>query len=390
MNDLQKKWATLGDALKGAFFERDRVIEGLIVALLARQHVLLLGPPGTAKSALANVMCKAIEGAGFFEWLLSRMTAPEELFGPVKLSGLKADKYERNTANKAPEAEIVFYDEIFKGSSTILNTNLKLINERKFDNGGAAPMDVPLEMMVGASNELPEGGATGELAPLFDRFLVRYWVEPLKADNSFVGLLADEDEEGNATDAEPEIPATARVTMADLKAAQAEVAKVRMTRDAAEKMAQLRRELAGKGVQASDRRWKQACKALRANAWLSGDSVVTEDHFTILADCLWDDPEQRREVAITVQQFCGEQVGEALKTHDALVDLITNMPANGGDRQTQVPLVTREGKRAEEVLKALREEASSASNKQAIDKLLAQITSALQPLRKEARAALGI
>lgn len=389
MTELRERVVALADALKGAFYERDRMVEGLIVALLSRQHVLLLGSPGTAKSALADATCAAIEGADFFDILMTRFTVPEEVFGPVSLSGLKQDKFRRVTDGYMPTAHICFLDEIFKANSAILNATLKAINERRFKNNGTM-VNIPLETVVGASNELPEGGPTGELAALYDRFLIRYWVEPLKSDTAFVDLLADEDSDGNDTSAEPSIPDSCRLTLAELKSAQDAVTKVKMTRDAAEKMAQLRRELAGKGVSPSDRRYKAAAKALRADAWLSGDAEVTEDHFAILSDCLWDDPEQRRDVALVVQQFCGQQVGEALRIHDSLVDLINELPTDKDERANQITNVSREGKRAEEGLDKLAAEATSESNKLAIGKLRGQVVEALRPLRREARAALGI
>ncbi len=387
MNDLQTKITAMAEALKGAFLERDRMIEGLIVALLSRQHVLLLGPPGTAKSALANAVCNAIGGSTYFQWLLTRYSTPEEVFGPVSLSALKADKFTRVTTGKLPEANVCFLDETFKANSAILNALLTAINERKYHNNGGA-MDIPLETLVGASNELPEGGVSGELAPLYDRFLIRYWVEPLKSDASFVDLLADEDAAGDEIPAEPTIPVM--LTLDELHEAQAQVAKVKMPRATAERMAELRRELGKKGIAASDRRWKQAVKALRANAWLSADAEVTEDHFTILADCLWDEPEQRREVAMSVQQFCGQQVGEALQVHDALVDLINALPADQAQREVQISKVTREGKRADEELTKLLDEATSESNRKAIEKLQQQVQQAMHPIRAEARKALGL
>ena len=96
--------------LQGGFAERDSVIEGMVCAALAGEHVLLLGPPGTAKSALTRAFCGAVEGAQYFEWLLSKFSAPEELFGPISLSALKADRFERITTGKLPQAHVAFLD----------------------------------------------------------------------------------------------------------------------------------------------------------------------------------------------------------------------------------------------------------------------------------------
>lgn len=388
-DELRDKVLNLADTMKAEFLERDRVIEGLILALLSRQHILLLGPPGTSKSLLATSICHAIGGAEYFEWLMNRFTVPEDLFGPIAMSKLKNDEYQRNTKRKMPQAHVMFMDETFKGNSAIQNACLKAVNERKFDNGGDAPIDIPLETVIGASNEMPEGGPRGELGAWYDRFLLRYWVEDIKSDTNFCTLVADEDVDGNDAEPDPKVPHD-MITMGELHLAQAQVRQVRMTYAAAERLAELRRELGTKGVAASSRRWKTTVKALKANAWLSGDTEVTEDHFSVLADCLWEEPEQRREVAVVVQSFCGQGVGEALRVHDALIDLITNLPTDSQERMNQLTKVTREGKRADEELTKLIADATSTSNANAIEKLQAQVTAALVPLRKEARAALGI
>src|SRR5262245_43250019 len=100
--------------LKAILIERDELIDGVILAVLARQHALVLGPPGTAKSMLAREICRRLAGKRYFEWLLTKFTTPEELFGPVSLTALENGRYERVTAGKLPEAHVVFLDEVFK------------------------------------------------------------------------------------------------------------------------------------------------------------------------------------------------------------------------------------------------------------------------------------
>src|SRR5205085_7549867 len=146
------------------FAERKNVIDGAVCAVLAQEHVLLLGPPGTAKSALARAIAQAFSGV-YFERLLTKFSTPEELFGAVSLMALVQDRFARVVTGKLPEAEFAFVDEIFKANSAILNSLLTLVNERVFHNDGS-PMRCPLVTMFGASNELPEGK---ELEALFDR-----------------------------------------------------------------------------------------------------------------------------------------------------------------------------------------------------------------------------
>ena len=176
---------SIRDELGQIFLERDELIDGALVALLAAQHVLVIGPPGTAKSMLADEVCRRLTGASYFQWLLTRFTTPEELFGAVSLKALEADDYRRLTTHKLPEAHIAFLDEIFKASSSILNTILTLMNERRFHNGREVA-EVPLLTLFAASNELPEDD---ELLALHDRFLLRFVVDYLDEDFRFLKLL---------------------------------------------------------------------------------------------------------------------------------------------------------------------------------------------------------
>lgn len=146
--------------------EREKEVEALLISLLSRQHMLMIGPAGTGKSALSAELAKIVQGASYFQWLLTRFSTPEELFGPVSLKELEQGVYKRNTAGKLPEAHICFLDECFKSNSAILNSLLTLINERLFYNNGQ-PIQTPLMTIVGSSNEYPEEDEG--LEALFDR-----------------------------------------------------------------------------------------------------------------------------------------------------------------------------------------------------------------------------
>src|SRR3972149_4619138 len=180
--------------LKSRFLEREDLIDGALAALLCGEHVLIIGPPGTAKSMLAHEICNRFTEAKYFHWLLTKFTTPEELFGPVSLKGLESDQYYRITVSKLPEAHVAFLDEVFKSSSSILNTLLTLINERRFFNGDKA-MDVPLITLFGATNEVPQAE---ELRALYDRFLVRFKVGYLSDERNFRQMLTVEEEHAGA------------------------------------------------------------------------------------------------------------------------------------------------------------------------------------------------
>ncbi len=377
---LSARFQQLVANLQGSFAERDAVIEGMVCAALAGEHVLLLGPPGTAKSALTRQFCGAVEGAQYFEWLLSKFSAPEELFGPISLSGLKADRFERITTGKLPQAHVAFLDEIFKANSGVLNTLLTALNERKFHNGSGAA-DIPLRMVVGASNELPEGP---ELGALYDRFLVRYMVDRVRTPNAFFSVLT-------GTEEEPET----ELNLVGWDEARAQVRKVAFPLSTQQAFWQLRQELGKEGIHPSDRRLKRAVKLVKANAWMSGDAEAGEEHMGVLADVLWDAPEQREAVAKVVGGISSGQVGEAAKVRDLVLTTVQNLPVppvSGPTKEYQDALVAanKEGKRAITRLKAMADNLKNASKAAKIRAMVEQVEGALGPVRESARQALGL
>jgi MoxR-like ATPase len=163
--------------------ERDEEARLAVLALIAKEHIIFLGPPGTAKSALGRRLSNLCGGA-YFQRLLTRFSTPEEIFGPLSLRALENDEYKRRTENFLPQASVAFLDEIFKANSAILNTLLSILNERQFDNGGER-MDCPIRCVIAASNELPE---SDELDALYDRFLLRKEVRSV-SDDGLIKML---------------------------------------------------------------------------------------------------------------------------------------------------------------------------------------------------------
>ncbi|NVJ05036.1 AAA family ATPase [Myxococcus sp. AM001] len=284
-SDLATRLKALRDGLLTGLVERDVPVRLALLAALAGEHLLLIGPPGTAKSLVARRLHQAFHPATYFERLLTRFSVPEELFGPLSIKGLEEDRYERLTEAYLPRASIAFLDEIFKANSAILNALLTLLNERKFDNG-ARREPAPLVCAVGASNELPE---EEELGALFDRFLLRCHVGPVSK-TGFPALL------GLRGDVGAELPQQLRLSDEDLKEVRRSAAAVSVPDDVMVLLADLRDWCTAEGIQVSDRRWRKVVKLLQTSALTNGRDRVSIWDCWLIQHCLWNEPEQRAKV----------------------------------------------------------------------------------------------
>lgn len=235
---------------------RETVAELMLLAAVAREHLLLIGPPGTGKSAVVRRVAHSL-GGQYFEYLLGRFTEPSELFGPIDLRRLREGVVETETAGMMPEADVAFLDEVFLGSTAILNTLLGVLNERRFRRG-ATTLDCPLKLCVGAANALPDEPM---LAAFADRFLLHVFIAPVE-DHALEQLLT----QGRAAELESadcgHTGAALDVVIDAARAVQVEPVRPLL----AEAIRALRRQ----HIQLSDRRIVKAQQLVAAAAALAG------------------------------------------------------------------------------------------------------------------------
>ncbi len=296
---VREKFALVRKELSSALIERDEEVDLVLTALIANEHVLLVGPPGCGKSLLLDSVLSWTGGTKF-SILLTKFTTVEEVMGPVSLAALKADKYLRVTTGKLPEADFAFCDEVLKASSAILNTLLRVLNERTFDAGDGTARKVPLKLCLGASNEWQSPDTGRELAALADRFLLRKAVSPIRSLAGRQKLLWTRDHA-------PRLSTT--VTPAEVEQARRQALALPWSADARDALEVILKELAREGVQPGDRRQFKTVGAVRAFAYLCGADEVLPEHLEVAQHCLWDAPEEQPRKAAQVIAKVANPVG---------------------------------------------------------------------------------
>lgn len=277
-------------------FEREEAMALTLLAALSGESIFLLGKPGVGKSMMARRLKIAFDGARVFEYLMSRFSIPDEIFGPVSISKLKdEDCYERVVDGYLPEAEVVFLDEIWKAGPAIQNALLTVLNEKIYLNGRKT-LRLPIKGIIAASNELP---AEGEgLEALWDRFLLRYIVEPIKSKGNFMKLLGCTPDDASLAVGNP-------VSDEEYREIRESASKVSLPDSIKEMLFELRTKLNDKSESEtesdfdgqeepgaeyyiSDRRWKKSVGILRTSAYLNGRKTVDLSDTLLLGHILWN------------------------------------------------------------------------------------------------------
>jgi MoxR-like ATPase len=329
IRDLEYVRRQLGDEFVG----RERAVRLLQLAVVCREHALLLGPTGTAKSELISALARQIE-ARHFSYLLTRFTEPSEIFGALDFERFRQGTYHVHTEGMLPQAELVFLDEVFQGSSAILNTLLTLLNERRYHNGARAE-SAPLVSLLGATNDIPDDPG---LTAFSDRFLIRLLVEPVGgSDLERLLLVGWRHETRRLAAAGSEAPPARggtltvdRLTRLSLRLRDIDLDPV------LGEHRELVRQLLIQGVKLSDRRLVRSLKLVAGAALLRESQTAQPVDLWPLAH-IWTDPADRTTVEeavhAVVEKHGGEPARRRRPDHEILLDA----------REVSAPLTAERG-----------------------------------------------
>ena len=336
--------------LNRGIYEKETEISLSLLAALAGESVILLGPPGVAKSMVARQLKCAFRGARNFEYLMSRFSTPDEIFGPVSIQKLKtSDTYERAVEGYLPTADVVFLDEIWKAGPAIQNTLLTVINEKLFRNG-IREIELPLKLLVAASNELP---AKGEgLEALWDRFVIRIESRPIRQEKNFREMLLGVRSEagGQGQEAEESVQSNA-ITAEEYAEWSKAIDRIGVKEEVFDAISAIRKSLRAvnvdeaaerRHVYVSDRRWKNIMRLLRTSAFMQDRDEVAVCDLLPIYHCLWQEPEERDAIrALVIRALFAPHADKLVEMKNALAEdikyhRIRRSPDEGRDYEGEI------------------------------------------------------
>lgn len=305
--EIKEKINTILTELHSGLINREETIRLAVLTLLTGENLIIIGPPGTAKSEISRRLNELVSDSKYFEYLLTKFTTPEEIFGPLSLSELEKDSFKRKTESYLPDCHIAFLDEIFKANSSILNALLTILNERIYHNGSIKE-EVNLFSLIGASNELPR---EPELEALYDRFLTRIIVEPLSDKRDIINLIQSNNDD---------FKISSHFSIEEILTIQKESKKVLIPDSIAQILADIRLELDDFSQKelieiekrnaeldwdeiedellemVSDRRLKKSLRLLQTSAYTDGRNEISVLDLSILIHCFWNKPENKDKI----------------------------------------------------------------------------------------------
>ncbi|MGY6562549.1 MAG: AAA family ATPase [Luteibaculaceae bacterium] len=304
---IKERLTLLTQALCKGIYEREEAVKLALLATIAGESIFLLGEPGVGKSLIARRLKFAFKEGKTFEYLMTRFSTPDEVFGPVSISKLKnEDKYERLTDFYLPGASIVFLDEIWKSGSAIQNALLTVLNERVYRNG-EQEIDVKVKGIITASNETPPD--KDSFGPLWDRLLIRYPMQPISKAKNFIKMITDV-----GGDKEPIIDENLQISDTELAEWSKQIDAIEVPEEVVNtiqmvrfKIEQYNEKAPAEPVKIFDRRWKKIIRLLRTSAFLNQRNYVNLTDCFIMAWCLWNKPNQLEAVK--------EIVAETIRKH---------------------------------------------------------------------------
>lgn len=317
--NIRERMSKLLDKMREGIIDKDESTRLALLCAVAGENIFFMGPPGTAKSMISSRLHKIFKAdTQYFEFLMSKYSSPEEIFGPIKLEGLDRGVYKRRTDGYLPTAHIAFLDEIWKSGNGILNSLLTIINEKKFRNGPAETAGekadekrgkygkVPLQICLAASNEFPASG----LSALYDRFTVRTYVNPVKTSNDLFKLCMDSFDELDVSDVKDIL-----LNVDEIKEWQDKIKKIGLPQEIQEVIVGIRQEMNrlneeqsnnSEKYYVSDRRWKKIVHLLQTSAYLCGRKDIDLMDCQLISYCIWDTEKQFDEAKTIVEKIVRE------------------------------------------------------------------------------------